>query len=253
MKKRIPYSLVALVLVVVAAIAGYMLVLRPKTSEIDKLDAEVATLETELRAAQELAQPGEEPKLPIKTADVVELAKAMPDDTAMAEAILELNAAAEGAGVEFIAITPGTPIPGAGYTQLPLQLSFEGSFYNLTELVYRVRNLVSVREGVLDADGRYLSFDSINWHEAEAGFPIVQADITVSAYVYGSSGVPTATPGAAPPAAPTETTTTGATDTNATTTGPAGEAQPPAAGEQTSPTTTAPATDASQQAAGVTP
>ena len=252
MKKRIPYTLVVLILVVVAAIAGYMLVLRPKTSEIDKLDAEVVALETELRAAQELAQPGEEPKLPIKTADVVELAKAMPDDTAMAEAILELNAAAEGAGVEFIAITPGTPIPGAGYTQLPLQLSFEGSYYNLTELVYRVRNLVSVRDGALFAAGRYLSLDSINWHEAEAGFPIVQADITVSAYVYGSSGVPTATPGAVPPVTPTETTT-GATDTTGTTTGPAGETQPATTGEQTQPATTAPAADASQQAAGVPP
>jgi Tfp pilus assembly protein PilO len=252
-KKRIPITLVVLVLVVAAAVAGYLLVLRPKTNEIEKLDAEVAALETELRAAEELAQPGEEPELPIKTADVVELAKAMPDDTAMAEAILELNAAAEGAGVEFIAITPGTPIPGAGYTQLPLQLSFEGSYYNLTELVFRVRSLVSVRDGVLHAFGRYLSLDSINWHESEAGFPTVQADITVSAYVYGNSGVPAATPGAVPPPAATETTTTGTTDTTATTTGPAGETQPPATGEQTSPTATEPASDSSQQADGVTP
>ena len=245
MKKHLSIPLVVSIVVVAVVIAGYFVLLRPQSTKADNLDKEIAALETELKAANELAAPDEEPKLPIEVADLVELAKAMPDNPELADAILELNAASEGAGVGFIAISPGSPFAGAGYTQLPLTLSFEGNYYSLTELIYQLRNLVTVRDGVLDAHGRLFTIDSLDWHEAEDGFPTIQADLAVSAYVYGTNSVPTVVPGttATPPAEGQTTTTTAETTTGATTTGP-------------EPTTTAPAettpTGASQ-ALGVTP
>ena len=245
MKKHLSIPLVVSIVVVAVVIAGYFVLLRPQSTKADNLDKEVAALETELKAANELAAPDEEPKLPIEVADLVELAKAMPDNPELADAILELNAASEGAGVGFIAISPGSPFAGAGYTQLPLTLSFEGNYYSLTELIYQLRNLVTVRDGVLDAHGRLFTIDSLDWHEAEDGFPTIQADLAVSAYVYGTNSVPTVVPGTTPtpPAEGQTTTTTAETTTGATTTGP-------------EPTTTAPAettpTGASQ-ALGVTP
>ena len=245
MKKHLSIPLVVSIVVVAVVIAGYFVLLRPQSTKADNLDKEIAALETELKAANELAAPDEEPKLPIEVADLVELAKAMPDNPELADAILELNAASEGAGVGFSAITPGSPAAGAGYTQLPLTLSFEGNYYSLTELIYQLRNLVTVRDGVLDAHGRLFTIDSLDWHEAEDGFPTIQADLAVSAYVYGTNSVPTVVPGTTPtpPAEGQTTTTTAETTTGATTTGP-------------EPTTTAPAettpTGASQ-ALGVTP
>jgi Tfp pilus assembly protein PilO len=244
-KKHLSIPLVVSIVVVAVVIAGYFVLLRPQSTKADNLDKEIAALETELKAANELAAPDEEPKLPIEVADLVELAKAMPDNPELADAILELNAASEGAGVGFIAISPGSPFAGAGYTQLPLTLSFEGNYYSLTELIYQLRNLVTVRDGVLDAHGRLFTIDSLDWHEAEDGFPTIQADLAVSAYVYGTNSVPTVVPGTTPtpPAEGQTTTTTAETTTGATTTGP-------------EPTTTAPAettpTGASQ-ALGVTP
>jgi len=244
-KKHLSIPLVVSIVVVAVVIAGYFVLLRPQSTKADNLDKEIAALETELKAANELAAPDEEPKLPIEVADLVELAKAMPDNPELADAILELNAASEGAGVGFIAISPGSPFAGAGYTQLPLTLSFEGNYYSLTELIYRLRNLVTIRDGVLDAHGRLFTIDSLDWHEAEDGFPTIQADLAVSAYVYGTNSVPTVVPGTTPtpPAEGQTTTTTAETTTGATTTGP-------------EPTTTAPAettpTGASQ-ALGVTP
>jgi len=122
MKRRIPITLVVGVVVAAAVIGGYFILLRPQSNKVASLDEEVAALETQLKAATELANPGEEPELPIKVADLVELAKAMPDDPGIADAILELNSASEGAGVQFIAITPGAPLAATGYTQLPLSL-----------------------------------------------------------------------------------------------------------------------------------
>ena len=248
MKRRIPLTLVVGIVVAAAVIGGYFFLLRPQSNKIEGLDEQVTALETQLQAATELAAPGEEPELPIKVADLVELAKAMPDDPGIADAILELNTASQAAGVEFIAITPGAPLAGTGFTQLPLTLSFEGNYYSLTELLYQLRHLVSVRDGVLDADGRLFTIDSLDWHEAEDGFPAIQADLVVSAYVYGANAVPTLTPGVEPtPPANGQTTTTPAsttpTTTGATTTGP----EP----TTTAPTETTPA-DGSE-AVGVTP
>ena len=127
MKRRIPITLVVAIVVAAVVIGGYLVLLRPQSNKVEGLDEEVAALETQLRAATELATPGEEPELPIKVADLVELAKAMPDDPGIADAILELNSASEGAGVQFIAIAPGAPLAATGYTQLPLSLSFEGN------------------------------------------------------------------------------------------------------------------------------
>ena len=175
-KRRIPLTAVLAVILLVAAVAGYMLVIRPQKADVERLDSEIATKQTQIDAAVQAAEAEQEaePTTSIRVADLVELAKAMPDQTDMAGAILELNAAAESAGVAFNSIQPGQPVAGAGYTQLPLTLGFQGSYYELTELLYRLRHLVTVREGVLDANGRLLTLDTVDWHEAEEpGFPII--------------------------------------------------------------------------------
>jgi Tfp pilus assembly protein PilO len=258
-KRRIPLTAVLAVILLVAAVAGYMLVIRPKKADVERLDGEISTKQAQIDAAVRAAEAEQEaePTTSIRVADLVELAKAMPDQTDMAGAILELNAAAESAGVEFNSIQPGEPVAGVGYTQLPLTLGFEGSYYELTELLYRIRHLVSVRDGVLDANGRLLTLDTVDWHESEEpGFPVIAADLVISAYVYGNdpSLVPSLPTGTAPAAgetapastAPAEGTTTAPAE--GTTTAPAENG---GATTTTPPATTAPSTvDASQQASG---
>jgi Tfp pilus assembly protein PilO len=251
-KKNIPIALVVGIVILVAAAAAYMLLVRPKGPEAEKLDEQIVALQTKIAAARAVSG-DETPKTTIKVADLVALAKAMPDETDMAGAILELSAAAEGAGVEFTAIQPGGAVPGTGYTRLPLTLTFEGSYYDLTDLFYRLRRLVTVDDGVLSANGRLFTLDSFDWHEApDGGFPAIEATLTLSTYVYGSAPVaamPAATgqPAAPPPSTETGSTTTApATTEPATTTAPAEPTAPPPS------TTTTPA-DASQEAAGVTP
>jgi Tfp pilus assembly protein PilO len=252
-KKRIPLALVLAVVILVAAVAGYMLVIRPKKADVERLDSDIATKQTQIdaavRAAEEAAKADAEPVTSIKVADLVELAKAMPDQTDMAGAILELYAAAESAGVEFTSIQPGEVVSGAGYMQLPLTLGFEGNYYELTELLYRLRHLVSVREGVLDANGRLFTLESIDWHEPpELKFPTIAADLVISTYVYGNdlSLVPTL-PGTTPTPVPGETAPASTAPAEGTTTAPAEDG----GGTTTPPATTAPSTvDASQQAAG---
>jgi Tfp pilus assembly protein PilO len=256
-KKRIPLALVLAVVVLVGAVAGYMLVIRPKKAEVEKLDTEIAAKQTQIdaavRAAEAAAAAEAEPVTSIKVADLVELAKAMPDQPDMAGAVLELNAAAEAAGVQFTSIQPGDVVTGAGYFQLPLTLGFEGKYYELTDLLYRLRHLVSVRDGVLDANGRLFTLESIDWQEStELKFPTIAANLVISTYVFGNdpSTLPTLptnldqAPAATPPATTPPATTAPAEGTTTAPTGDGGTTTTP-------PATTAPSTvDASQQAAG---
>jgi hypothetical protein len=104
----------------------------------------------------------------------------------------------------------------------PITVDFEGNFYELSDFLYRLRNLVDVRHGALDATGRLFAIDSIDFAQGPKGFPQITATITVDAFVYGSGAAPSGLP--TPPAPPAPTGTTGASGaTGATgTTGPSG-------------------------------
>jgi Tfp pilus assembly protein PilO len=223
-KKQVSLAPVIAVAILVVAAVGYFFLVKPKQDESGRLDEKIAELETQLQVAAAAAnqtQAAQEAPVAIKVADLFRLTKAMPDDDDMAGIILELNSVASAAGVEFVSIAPQPAVVRTGYSGLPINLTFEGNFYDLTDFLFRLRNLVSVRDGKLDAKGRLFTLDSLDLHEAPGGFPQVEAALTLSAYLYST------TPAAGVPAAPTSTapTATTATATNPTTTTPASEEQ----------------------------
>lgn len=214
MKTRVPVWLVAAVLLLVVAVAGYVFAIRPKRDELAKLDVELATAQAQIVAATRLAgtSEGEDAAAAIRVADLVRIAKAMPDALDMPGIILELNIAASEAGVEFTSIEPGSPAVANGYTTVPINLTFEGSYYELTELLFELRNLVTVRDGALDAGGRLFTIAVINLQEGTGGFPQIKAALTVSAYQYGVDPALLAT-AAAVEGEPATTETAGTTGT----------------------------------------
>jgi Tfp pilus assembly protein PilO len=244
-KLKIPIWVVLLIAVVAVAVAGYLVGIRPKRDDVSKLDGEVAALNVQLDAAQKLvAGEGGTPETRIRVADVVELAKAMPDDQDMAGVVFELNAQAESAGVKFSAIQPGAPTLGSGYAVIPISATFEGNYYDLTELLYSLRGLVAVRDGELDAYGRLFKVEAIDFQEGTDGFPEVKGVLTVSAYQYGASSASVVAATGAVAVAPSTTSTTTGTTTTTTTTST----------ETTPATTTAPPPeDGGEQAEGGTP
>ncbi len=130
----------------------------------------------------------------------------MPDQTDMADIVLELNQVAQASGITFEQITPSaTATPLSGYVAIPITVEFQGNFYELADFLYRSRNLVDVRHGALDATGRLFAIDTVSFAEAAPppGFPQIRAQLTIDAFVFGTGSVPTV-------AAPT-TGATGAT------------------------------------------
>ena len=243
MKKQVPLTPVLAIGLVIVAVVVYFALISPKQARSAELDEQIAELESKIQLATRPVSPAT-PRVQIKVADLFRLAKAMPDREDMPGIILELNSIALSTGVTFVAIQPGTPVPKGSFNAIPVTLTFEGNYYDLTDFLYRLRNLVSVRDGVLEASGRLYTLDALDMMEGEGGFPKILATLTVSAYSFGSA--PSATgPGAPPPSDTTQTTTgtttattTGATTTTGTTT--SSEQGPPAD----------PTGDGNQQAAG---
>jgi Tfp pilus assembly protein PilO len=213
-RRQIPLTPVIALAIVIAAVGAYLAMIHPKRSESARLDDEIAALEARLTAAEAQRRPA--PEIAIDVADLFALAKAMPNEDDMPGVLLELNSLASATGIEFISIAPGQPVSSASGRVLPVTLKFEGSYYDLADFLFRLRNLVSVEDGTLEARGRLYTLDSLDFHEGERGFPDVEALFTVSAYVFRPSGsddgsddhasasaaTPTPTAGASPPASP---------------------------------------------------
>jgi len=206
---------------VLLLVLGWMLLVSPQRHTAASIAQATRVAEAQIEAAQHAVQaenPPSAPKQPeIRTAALYELAKAMPSTTDMPDVLLELDQVARAAGVTVNSITPGAISAGNGYGVLPITLSFSGDFYSLTDLLYRLRTLVAVRHGELDATGRLFAVDTVGLSPSGVGKQLT-ASVTVDTFVYG----------AAPPTAPAVTTppstdTTG-TDTTTTTTTPASSA-----------------------------
>ncbi|MEA2242802.1 MAG: Pilus assembly protein PilO, partial [Solirubrobacteraceae bacterium] len=130
-------------------------------------------------------------------------------------------------GIVFDSITPQAVASQTGYQVVPVQVIFHGTFYDLADLLYRLRTLVTVNGGRLDATGRLFAIDTVDFGEGKGGFPEIQATLLVDAFVYGSgtaTGPATAlTPGAT---TTTDTTSTTPTPTPTPATGPSATGAP---------------------------
>ena len=218
-KQLPPAAMIAIVVgsVLVVGFLGWFLLVRPQGGKLEDLKRQTAEAQQKIDSYnQQVAAARAAPKIEI--ADVYRLAKAMPDRTDMPDLVLELSQLARDTGIRFDSITPQPTALIGSYTVLPISVTFNGNFYNLADFLYRLRSLVSVHGGRLDATGRLFSVDTLTFNESPLRFPQIQASLTIDAFVYGS-GVPS--PAAIPttPTTSTTTTTTEAAPSGASATG----------------------------------
>jgi hypothetical protein len=200
-KQRIPKpAAIALVVVglLVAGALGYFALISPKRSSSAELATEIVLTESEIQARR-IAQRQTPTAEPIRAADLFRVTKAMPNKYDMPGMLLELNRIARETGIRFESITPQDGADAGGYLRQPIDLVFEGNFYELSDFLYRLRTLVSVHGGELRATGRLFTVRTLSFVEGERTFPQIKATLGVDAYVYGT-GDPSAAP--TPPAEP---------------------------------------------------
>jgi Tfp pilus assembly protein PilO len=218
---RAQVALVAGGLLFVALIV-YFAVISPKRSTAAQLKQQTAAVQAQIDQNRSTAFTQALPA--VRAASVFSLSKAMPTQLETANVILQINQLAVYSGISFDQITPngttstapvgttGSPDPFAAE---PIQVKFTGSFYNLLAFLQRLRNLVRVENGHLNAVGRLFDVSDVSFAAGPKGFPQVTATLTVNAFVPQAPQTTATTPGSTDT---TSTTTTGTTTTSTTTT-----------------------------------
>jgi hypothetical protein len=97
----------------------------------------------------------------------------------------------------------------------------DGTYYELSDFLYRLRNLVEVHVGRLASQGRLFTVGKISIVEGEKHFPELEATMTINAFVYGSGPAGEDDAGSATTDTTSTSTDTTSTDTTSTTTTPA--------------------------------
>lgn len=194
------------VAVVVLLVAGWLAVIAPKRSQAAELRTEIESVRSQIADLQ--AARSASPSPSIRVADLFNLSRAMPSTADIPGVLLQLSRLANETGITFESITPHAPTPLGAYQQIGIDLVFEGRFYDLSDFLYRLRNLVAVHGGSLSAAGRLFTVGSISFDQGSLSFPQVRASLSVSAYIFGDGSTALA------PTAGATTTTTPTTESS---------------------------------------
>jgi Tfp pilus assembly protein PilO len=214
MKRKKPMPKAAVLgLIVVAgllvAFVGYSVLVKPqktKAAAITKQITDAQALLDQYRADAATAKANIAPK--IRVADVYRLARAMPSSEDMPDILIELDDVAKSAGIRLDSISPGALLPGNGFQILPIGIQFSGDYYSITDLLYRLRTLVSVRHGQLESTGRIFAVKNVTLSPGGTG---LSASVSLETYIYGNA--PSLAPVATAVPAPASTDTSSSTTT----------------------------------------
>jgi hypothetical protein len=123
----------------------------------------------------------------------------------------ELNEAAQGMGIEFTTInmaaqtdTPTDAVAQAPVDpnaevldEIPVELTFDGRFFELSDMFRSIQHFVQVADGKLEVHGRLIRIDEFSFDSSE--FPNITAQITATIYAAPANEGPT---GGATPVGP---------------------------------------------------
>jgi Tfp pilus assembly protein PilO len=225
------------------AVLGYFVMIAPKRSTASDLKKQTAEVQAQISRN---SSTGFTQALPaVRAAKIFRLTKAMPNQVEMPNIIIQLSLLAQQSGIAFDQVSPGVTNSVAGavgssttdltdpFAAEPIEVTFTGSFYDLLAFLQRVRNLVRVENGRLDATGRLFDISDIEFcqtastgtgascstqwlptPQSKTGFP-VHATLTLNAFVPQTPQTATVTPGSTDTTS-TSTSTTGTTTTTST-------------------------------------
>jgi type II secretory pathway pseudopilin PulG len=204
----------AVVAIIVAAAAFWLLLLSPKRDKAGELSEQVSAAKSTL--ATEKARAGEgvaaKKKFRRDYQQLVLLGKAVPAEAETASLLVQLNALGrsestplvalsnEGGGGEEAEPTTETGAPAetaalqkpplgskvgpAGFRAMPMKLGYVGGYFPLVELMGRIDGLVATKRGRVAANGRLVTINSFFLKPVDnlTHFNVVSGGLSVTTY-----------------------------------------------------------------------
>jgi Tfp pilus assembly protein PilO len=144
MSRMLRLIIVGVVLLVIVVLAWFFL-LNPLRSDIAAVETSIEDERTSLAAAQ--AQLGQAEATREEGAKnrgrLLELAKMVPEAEQIPSLLLQIQDLADQSGIDFIAVTPGDPVQSGDFDIVPLELEFTGTYFDLSDFVYRAEQMVA--------------------------------------------------------------------------------------------------------------
>lgn len=195
--------LAVIALIVLASIAVFALVILPKFGELALLDSDLQAAKDQVAQTQTVLNQLQQAKAnaAVTQADLLRLSNEFPENPELPSLIIELQDVANSSGIRFNSVTPQEPVntPGQSYTELPIQVNLWGKWSDVLDYLRRINGMTrAVR--VTDLA---LSPASPSASPTVAVEPVLNADLSLRAYIMAVNGAP---PAVAAPAAPTGTT-----------------------------------------------
>jgi type IV pilus assembly protein PilO len=184
--RRIKFALAAFGIVVVGLLVFFLLInpirgdIGELNTQIDAENQQIARLNQELQMAESTRSDGRR-----NQARLLELAKMIPSSAEIPSLILQLQDLANKAGIKWTQISPGEgkPVDGTTYQIIPLSLSFEGNFYDVTDFIYRAEQMVA-------GPGRLLAVKDVGLTPLDATGVKLGVRMTVYAFMITPSAIP---------------------------------------------------------------
>ena len=230
--------IMGLLLTIVAGYGFFHFALAPKREDASALQTQIDQQQQQLDAANALlaANSTARERYQASYASVVRLGKAVPADDDVRSLVVQLEAAARKAHIDFSSINlstaaasaasatgatatqlpPGATVGPAGFPVMQFAFTFKGQFFNLGDFFERLHGFVKSNKQGVDVTGRLLTLDSLKLEPDSEGFPKINATVNATSYLVSPLEGLTAGASAAGPAG---ATTTGEAATSTTTAG----------------------------------
>lgn len=199
-RKRDIIILAAIGLVALIAV-WYFFLISPKRSEITTVNEEARVeQETYERNTARLKKLDQERMAAQESrGELLKLEKLIPGDEQIPSLIVELQQSANDAGIDFVRIEPDLAVTASdGSAVIPIQIKFEGRFFDVNEFLYRVENYARLEGNEVNVSGRFLSVVDIKLEEGEfKKWDYVTVTLGINAY---TTMIPTSAAPAAEPA-----------------------------------------------------
>lgn len=209
--------IIGILIILLLVIGYYFLLFSPLRSEFVARSEERSQKEQQLQQLQQQVAELEEiaRNAPEIERQLLEYSKRIPTQPEIPTFVLQVEEIAEAAGVTQISVEPGAPGPppgGGDFSQIPVTMSFEGTYEELQDFMSRLLNLVRL----VTVNG--VSYETVEQENTtiEPGVErLLQVEISAEIYFtpqqVPSGPAPAApAPGAAPAPAPAGGGTTGA-------------------------------------------
>lgn len=177
--------IIAVALIAVAAVAFVVLGILPLFQESGDLDGRLSQAQADLQSAKTLIQrrQGAKAQAAANQVDLMKLANRVPDSPQLPTLIIQLQDAANAAGLEFAQISPGSVEPGEevaqgaepDFSKVPIAIVLRGDWADIIEFTRKLDGM----ERAIRITGSMFK----NVPEGEDTERYVEANITIEVYV----------------------------------------------------------------------